>query len=95
MTPQEILTLPVPDCDAGSGLTVRSYLLALLLLVWQEGEGFSGKRPWGNSGWDSDLALALVLGGAMEGVVDLEGPWLDNCDYAEVNRLIAAAIGAL
>lgn len=58
MTPEEVLALRLPPNDADAA-TVRDYLKALLLVVWREGESFSGKRPFGNSGWDNDLLDAL------------------------------------
>lgn len=46
-------------------VSVRFYLISLLLLLWQEGEGFSSKRPFGNSNWYDDLREPIdrVLGG--------------------------------
>lgn len=50
LKPQEILDLPMDkeenDAQASS---VRGYLKTLLKTLWEEGEGFSGKRPLGNS----------------------------------------------
>jgi len=40
------------DADAA---TVRDYLKELLLTVLIEEESFSGKRPFGNSGWQYEL----------------------------------------
>ena len=54
----EILSARLADNDANAD-TVRDYLVALLLEVWSEGEGFSGKRPFGNSGWEYDLYEAV------------------------------------
>jgi hypothetical protein len=48
------LDLKLPENDAGAD-TVRDYLKALLLKLWEEEEGFSGKRPFGNSGWKHEL----------------------------------------
>ena len=39
----------VNDADAEN---IGEYLKALLSAVWHEGESFSGKRPFGNSGSD-------------------------------------------
>ena len=47
------------DSDAGDDLTCREYLCALLRVLWREQEGFSGKRPFGNSGWEWDMEDAL------------------------------------
>jgi hypothetical protein len=51
------------DSDAGDQITVRDYFRLLLETLWDEGEGFSGKRPFGNSGWESDLLNPLALAG--------------------------------
>lgn len=54
MTPQQVLDLPMDDNDAGAK-TIREYLASLVEMLWVEGEGFSGKRPFGNSGWEAEL----------------------------------------
>lgn len=92
MTPREILDLPMQENDADAA-TVRDYLKALLRAVWDEGEGFSGKRPFGNSGWDSELKHALVKAGAVRGTVN--DRWLDDCDDAAAETLIRDAIAAM
>ena len=45
------------------GITISEYLSKLLLTVLEEGEGFSGKRPFGESGWKNELTCALAVGG--------------------------------
>ena len=59
VTPAEVLALPLPDNDAGAA-TVRDYLKSLLSTLWLEKDGFSGKRPFGNSGWTYDLTEPIV-----------------------------------
>jgi hypothetical protein len=49
--------------DAGDDITVRDYLRILLEKVWEQQEGFSGKRPFGNSGWKYDLFWPLEEAG--------------------------------
>lgn len=93
MTPAEILALPMDENDSGA-TTIRGYLKALLSELWREGEGFSGKRPFGNSGWESDLQMALIKGGAVEGTLDEDG-YLDTIDGHAANNLITEAIDAL
>lgn len=61
------------DSDAGESLTVRDYLRTLLETLWREGEGFSGKRPFGNSGWQYDLYRPLIAGGFLVGEMDEDG----------------------
>lgn len=52
--------LPENDADA---LTVRDYLKELLASVLIQGESFSGKRPFGNSGWEYDILDPLAAAG--------------------------------
>lgn len=89
------------NSDAGDNLTVRDYLRVLLSRLWDEQEGFSGKRPFGNSGWEYDLLTPL----AKAGFVDL-GPLSDDGEpynwtkeqksaaMVYVSSLIAAAFHA-
>lgn len=51
------------DSDAGDNLSVREYLRELLLTLWREQSSFSGKRPFGNSGWKYDLFIPLGKAG--------------------------------
>lgn len=89
----KVLDLEMPKNDAKAA-TVRDYLKALLAKVWQEDEGFSGKRPFGNSGWKYEVYAALVEGGAVAGKLDENGH-VDECAEAEADELIAKAIVAL
>lgn len=61
------------DCDIGDDITIRDYLRTLLMTLWEEGEGFSGKRPFGNSGWKYDLYAPLIKGGFVAGELDEDG----------------------
>ena len=72
MTNNEILDYHYEfmDCPANS---IREYLFQLLITLWNEGEGFSGKRPFGNSGWEYDLLTPLVEMGVIDGVIDEDG----------------------
>jgi hypothetical protein len=64
-----ILELPMGDNDANAA-NIRAYLKALLTKLWEEGEGFSGKRPFGNSGWERDLYFPLVKAGRVKGEIE-------------------------
>ncbi len=72
MTPQEILALPMQENDVRAK-TIKEYLKRLLAQLWIEQEGFSGKRPFGNSGWEFDLYKALIRAGAATGKLDGDG----------------------
>jgi hypothetical protein len=88
-----ILALPMDSNDSGA-LTVRGYLVALVRQVWEEEEGFSGKRPFGNSGWTTDLAKPLVVAGVISGKLDADG-YVDDYRESECRTAIFAAIDAL
>lgn len=92
-TPQQVLDLPLPDNDAGA-TTIRGYLVALLTTLWRENEFFSGKRPFGNGGWEYDLYAPLVKAGWVPGQFDWDGS-LNVVDEEAAYRLILAAIDAL
>lgn len=84
MTPQEILNLPVEgDCPG----TLRNYLRHLLLTLWTEGEMFSGKRPFGNSGWQYDVYAALLRAGVVSGELDEDG-CVNEVDEKAADKLI-------
>lgn len=79
------------DADAR---TVRDYLHELLTTLWQEEEGFSGKRPFGNSGWASDLYKPLVKGGFVTGTFDENG-YLSSFDREAADALVFELITAM
>ena len=92
-TAQEVLDLRLPENDADA-LTIREYLVNLLGEVWNEGEGFSGKRPFGNSGWENDLLIPLAQAGLISGSLDEE--WDDwELDDDAGRELISKAIESL
>lgn len=64
-----LLDLPMGDNDANAA-TIRGYLKALLSELWDKGEGFSGKRPFGNSGWERELYFPLVKAGRVAGKIE-------------------------
>lgn len=98
MTPAEILELPLEENDSGAD-TVRGYLVALLDDLWIGKEGFSPKRPFGNSSWEWDIYAALVRAGLAENPFDEDGyvdpERVQQFDRAECDRLIGQAIKAL
>ena len=68
--------------DLGRDLTLRDYFKELLETLIVEEEGFSGKRPFGNSGWFGDVVTALIIAGAIEGDIDDDGCPFDYDDSA-------------
>lgn len=59
---KKILDLPMATNDADAS-TIREYIVNLAMRCWQEGEQFSGKRPFGNSGWERELLEPLITHG--------------------------------
>lgn len=57
-----VLALPMQPNDADA-TTIRDYLIKLLGGVWEHTEGFDGKRPFGNSGWQHELYQTLAEAG--------------------------------
>lgn len=82
------------DSDAGDNLSVREYLKALLVKLWKDGEGFSGKRPFGNSGWELDLYAPLIRAGAISGLIDDDG-CVDEFDEKQASEFVLALIDAV
>ena len=69
---QQVLDVAIQDDDSGA-TTIRAYLCALAGAVWSEGDGFSGKRPFGNSGWAWDVYTALAKAGLITATFDEDG----------------------
>lgn len=92
-TGEEILAIEMEDNDAGAR-TVREYLVLLARQCWMEGEGFSGKRPFGNSGWHYEVYGALMRAGAITGDFDEEG-CINDCDTDAGYKLVMMALSTL
>jgi hypothetical protein len=90
---EDILALPMTANDANAE-TVGAYLKALLIGVLTETEGFSGKRPFGNSGWIWDLYRPLVVAGLITGTLDEDG-YIEKCDDKAALALILGAIRSM
>lgn len=88
-----VLDTPMQDNDPDA-TTIREYLKALLTTLWDEGEGFSGKRPFGNSGWKYEVYSALVMARLVGGSFDSDGA-LAQVDDDDADALILDAIEAL
>lgn len=90
LTPAQVLALPMRPNDSGAD-TIRGYLVRL-------GDGFSGKRPFGNSSWGFDLYRPLIAANAIGGTLDPDEGFIEDLpDEArrEGVALIAAAVRAL
>ncbi len=90
----KVLDLVIEDCNAGDNITIKEYLIAIVREVWDQGEGFSGKRPFGDSGWEYDLYKPLVKAGLIGGEVDEYGD-LEDVDNEAGDKLIFECIDRL
>ena len=87
---EETLNLPMQGNDAGAD-TIRDYLVMLLVELWNKGECFSGKRPFGNSGWEYELYVPLIRAKVVSGELDEYGD-IEDVDEERARTLIRDAI---
>ena len=73
-------------------ISLRDYLKELLCKVVVEGESFSGKRPFGNSGWQHDIAKALVIGKCIPGTYDEKDDEAYDFSWGDVETAITHLI---
>ncbi len=92
--PHQVLHCPMLENNAQAS-TVGEYLGLLLSTLWIENEGFSGKRPFGDSGWQYDVYIALSKAGLIEGLILDEDGYVEQFSYADAikaDELILQAI---
>jgi hypothetical protein len=94
MTNQDILAIEFESRDLFRKLTIKDYLKELLITLWQEGEGFSSKRPFGNSDWQYDVYQPLIAHGIVAGKLDEEG-YIDECDTVAAEKRVLELIASL
>ena len=93
MTYKEILELEFISIDLNRKISIKEYLKELLKTLWKEGEGFSGKRPFGNSGWQSDIVYVLIKSNLIVGKIN--GNEVIPFDWKEVDALMEEIIDHL
>jgi hypothetical protein len=91
---KEIANLKIKTCDIGENVTIEDYLKKLLEALWREDECFSGKRPFGNSGWKWDIYSCLVESEVIVGEFDEDG-YVADFDEDEGDKIIFTIISAL
>lgn len=90
MSNKDYINIPMPKNDAGAK-NVGEYLSKLLLTLWDEEDCFSGKRPFGNSGWKYEIYTALVSAGVVSGELDEDG-YLKEFDKTEADGIVREII---
>jgi hypothetical protein len=101
-TSEEILSLQFYCDDLDRTLTVREWFMEMVKRLWIEDEGFSGKRPFGNSGWRFDPAIAMVKAGWLAGSFSVQygrdgkvHEYLEEFDDDVYDSLMDAAVASL
>ena len=69
-------------------ITLREYCGLMLKQLWQEGDCFSGKYPFGDSGWDHQIYYALIHQGFIEGTIDGDDYQLTEKQEKQANLFI-------
>jgi|ERR1044072_2170149 hypothetical protein len=87
----EILALTTMRHDLNEEITLRQYFYDLMSALLCEQDGFSGKCPFGNSGWDYEIYLPLVKAGLIKGQIDEDG-YIIELDDVEANEFVLTQI---
>jgi len=74
---EEILDIRFEHQDLGD-VSIREFFGKLCMTVWLEEEGFSGKRAFGNSGWNYDLYECLETNNLIDEGDDADEFIIDN-----------------
>ena len=92
------LSVEVYSEDLDETLTLREYFKRLLYTLWEESDGFSGKRPFGNSGWQLDIIYVLLEEGYISGSLTYsEDGYVQKAEYnrEEAHKFISDLIVSL
>lgn len=90
MNYKDYAKIPMRENDAGAK-TIGEYLKILLLTLWDEEADFSGKRPFGNSGWQYEIYTALISANVVDGKLDEYG-YADEVDYHTADSVVREII---
>lgn len=88
-----VLATPMQRDDAHA-TTVGDYLHRLLTRLWDDGDTFDGKRPFGNSDWPLEVAAALIASGLVSGSLDEHG-YVTTLNEDALEAAMHAAIDVL
>jgi hypothetical protein len=83
--------LTFSSMDLNKEITIKDYLKELLIALWTEAEGFSGKRPFGNSGWQFEIYECLIKNRVVEGKLDDDG-YVEEIDIKVADEIILDVI---
>lgn len=90
MKQEDILAIELTGTNLDD-CTIAEYLEALLTTLWEEGEGFSSNRPFGNSGWQYDIYKGLVREKVVKGTLDDDG-YIEDFDEEAAQQVVLQLI---
>jgi hypothetical protein len=79
ITANMVLDAPLPYL--GHEVTIRSFFTNCAMKLWDEGESFNGKRPFGDSGWEGHIYAAMA--------------YLGVADRSDARKIVRAALATL
>jgi hypothetical protein len=82
-----ILEIEFKSNDLNKTVTIRQFFYELIKQLWLEQDDFDGKRPFGNSSWDSDLIVCLIKNKLVTGKIDSDG-YIKSCDNKEIDKFV-------
>lgn len=77
--------------DLNTEMTIKDFLKFLLKTLWIDEEHFSGKCPFGNSGWKGPIEAALIKNKIVSGKLDEDG-YIEEVNDKKVNKIILKII---
>lgn len=72
-------------------ISLKEYLKLTLVTFLKEGEGFSGKRPFGNSDWDWQIYKGLIALDSSLGKLDEDG-YINTVDQRACDMIIMKCV---
>lgn len=94
MNDKEILELRFYSNDLDEEITIKDFFKVLLKKLFEEKECFSGKRPFGNGGWEYDLCACLIENKIVNGEIDKYG-YIETCDWGYFDIVVERLIESL
>jgi len=88
---EDHLDLTFYSYELGGEVSFRDYFFELLFALWKHKECFSGKRPFGNSGWENELYAGLIKHKLVEGSLD-EDDYVDYVYTEQAEKAISKMI---
>lgn len=80
------------DSDPFGEISIKGYLLSLLKELWVKKDRFSGKRPFGDSGWEYELYECLAVNNVINADITEEDGAVHDYNKLEADVVILNCI---